>query len=173
MALAVQIMPYARPAAHAPVTRSLVSRLSEWFSATLDASAADNSGAAVTTEAQIEAAQSATHITKWTDVSAMGTAVRVRLAYGRTITGITAPSVQVLGKDLNGAVQVLRSLTGDKSATLSPAADDWDDATSKFTTPDDAATFDLDGCRYFAIAVKTALAATGTVNTSIVQTKVI
>ncbi|WP_196300883.1 hypothetical protein, partial [Streptococcus pneumoniae] len=80
------------------------------------------------------------------------------------------PIIKLFGRTDGQAWQPLYTLSGNLTATLTPAATDVTDGTYKYTTPhatDHA--WDCDGCDDVLVAIETALAGTGTVTNSKIQ----
>lgn len=128
------------------------------------------------------------------DTKGLGAAILLRLKYDDGLTNITDPVVQVFGSAVapSGQVQTnenglggyhltelgtptdwqpLFDRNGTHAITLTTAAStDQADSTGTFlyTVPVEV---DLAGCRWVLVTVKTALAATGTVNTSTIDVK--
>jgi len=113
------------------------------------------------------------HILK---VAKRGTFLQVRLLYDDGLTSITDPVIQIFGRyDDTDQWQRLRNLSNSVDVTLTTATSlDVTDGTLKYTDPAfDAHTVDLNATDELLIGVKTALTGTGTVNTAILQAKLI
>jgi hypothetical protein len=105
----------------------------------------------------------------------LGTFLVFRLKYNGSITSVTSPKIAVFGRTGSAEQwQRLSAKSGADSATLTVStSNDSGDGTMKYTTvvPADH-TFDCQGCEEFLVGVETALAATGTVNTSTIEAKI-
>ena len=143
---------------------------SPWTQVVADASTVDNSGNPVTTEAQVEAVHPYP-AAKRLDVSGAGSHLVLRMKYENALISTVGPTVSVLGIDINGAIEKLRTMRGDLSAVLTPNAGDTASGIYRYTVPDDMATFPLRGAQQVVVAIEGALSGTGTVSTSTVEAR--
>jgi len=149
---------------------AVVSALGEWVNVVADATATDNSGSDVQTLAQVLAGHATAAPLA---VHGRGTHAAFRLRYDDGCTPDVDPVIEVFGIDIRGNVGKLRNLNGAAEATLTTAeADDAEDGTYIYTTPDDAAIFDLRGYAWIVVAIKTAFTVAAGSDTSAVQAKV-
>jgi hypothetical protein len=106
----------------------------------------------------------------------IGTNILVRMGYATALTAITSPVIKLFGRyNSTEAWQLLKnkSLTITTTVTAD-TTNDVTDGTLKYTTTDFSLTaFDSLGCNEFIFGVQTILAGTGTVNTAILQAKII
>jgi hypothetical protein len=143
---------------------------SPWTTLVSNAGSVDNSGNPVLTLAQVEAVHptSARYETEgW------GSHLIVRLKYESALTVTVNPIVEVLAMDAAGKLSKLRNINGDVTGTLATNAADVTAGIYDYTTPNDAAIFALNGAQHVVVAIKTALAGTGTVTTSAIEGRVI
>jgi hypothetical protein len=143
---------------------------SPWTTLVSNAGSVDNSGNPVLTLAQVEAV----HPTSVRyETEGLGSHLIVRLKYESALTVTVNPIVEVLAMDAAGKLSKLRNINGDVTGTLATSTADVTAGIYDYTTPNDAATFALNGAQHVVVAIKTALAGTGTVTTSAIEGRVI
>lgn len=154
----------------APDTRqpvAPVSIVSNWVTAHDKPEEADNSGNIVRNPVSGGNVASANHFLLDTD--GMGTTLLLRMKYDDGVTGVTNPKVNVYGVDGNGVYHRLKDASGAYDLTISvDTTNDQTDGTDNYTATIEV---DMDGCEKVLVTIHTAFAATGTVNTSVIQAK--
>lgn len=139
---------------------------------------ANNSGSVITNPTT-QVTTATTHILKLDADGAspaMGTILLLSLGYNASLVVTTNPVVQVFGRaGSSDRWQLLVNNAGGLTGTITAdTTNDVTDGTLKYTTPHQQYNaWDVLGCAEILVAVVTALAGTGTVNTSILQAKVI
>ena len=139
-----------------------VSIISDWVECCTAPETADNAGSTVIAPLGITRSTQ----NRVTNVG-RGTTLQIRLKYDDGVSGVTSPVVQPFGFDGNNSPQRLVNSAGTHELTLTiDTTNDVTDGTYKFTQPVEV---DMDANRDMLVAVKTAFAATGTVNNSAIQ----
>lgn len=146
---------------HKPGATLPISIGSDWQAVNTAPTTTDNSTNTVVNPGGITRAE----ITKL-HVGGYGTTAQVRLRYDNSPTPTVSPVVQCFGQDgagnwqrlvnINGTHEV--TLTIDETNNVNNGTYGWTDAEATF------AEFDLKGCQFLLVAVKTAFAATTTTN---------
>lgn len=140
-----------------------VAPLTDWVEVNTAVETADNSGSSVVLPSDIDQ-------DRLMDVLGIGTSLMVMLGYDDALTVSADPVIQIFGKDSDGQYHALRNSDGNHEITLTTAAStDVQDGTLKWTVPIEV---DLDGSQQVLVAIKTALAGTGTTNNSVLKAKV-
>lgn len=105
------------------------------------------------------------------DNGGQGTTALIRCKYPAGLTGITNPIVCAVGLDENNVPAFLLNAAGDKEFTLTiTPASDVQDSDGMHYTP--WVEIDMQACRWMLVPVKTALAATGSLENATIQVKV-
>jgi len=102
-----------------------------------------------------------------------GTNLRLMLGYDASLTVTQSPTVKVFGRSQNGTVwQLLKSVRGNLTETLTVASTDATDGTLKYTTSDiNVHTWDCDGCFEIVVTIELPLTGTGTTSNCIILGK--
>lgn len=138
----------------------------EWQDVNTAPETADNSGSSVVNPGAIT--RSDVHRVY---LNGFGTNALVRLKYDDALTVSADPVVQLFGFDVAGVVQPLSDSSGNHEKTMTTAAStDVTDGTFKYTVP---VKIELDGCSSLLVAIKTALAGTGTKDNATIQVRLI
>lgn len=139
---------------------------SDWIDVCTAPETADNSGSTVTNPLTITRSEQ-----NWFRPCGLGTQILVRLKYDDGISVPTSPVVQLFGKDSSGSPHAMVDGSGTHAQTLTiDLTNDVTDGTYKFTAPK---IINIHGNLEVIAAIKTAFAATGTVNNSTIQFRVI
>lgn len=161
---------------------------SNWVALCTAPETADNSGSSIVNPSLITRSDQ-NILDSW----GFGMSLEVRLKYDDGVTSVTSPVIQVFGADVSsqaetisgepnvrtksamnatvGTWQKLVDSNDDHELTLTVAtSSDVTDGTYNYTKP---VRVGKAGCRSFLVAVKTAFAATGTVDTSEIQVRLV
>ena len=151
--------------AHGHVVRQYpISLSNDWVTCCSAPETADNAASTVTDVAAIVRADQ-----NWVMVANAGTRVAFRLKYDDGISAETSPVIQIFGDDSGDQYMKLKDDAGVHELTLTiDLTNDVEDGTWKWT---DHVEVDAKGSRRVLCAVKTAFAATGTVDTSVIQAR--
>lgn len=141
--------------------------VTDWLDICTAPETADNGGSVVTNPGAITRSTQ-----NWFAACGLGTQVLVRLKYNAGISGsITSPVVQLFGRDSAGCPQRLVDGSGTHEQTVTvDTTNDVTDGTYKYTA---AKTINIHGNLELLAAIKTAFNATGTLNDSAIQVRVI
>ncbi len=140
--------------------------VNDWIDICTAPETTDNGGSVVTNPGAITRAEQ-----NWLKTCGLGTQVLVRLKYDDGISVPTSPVVQLFGRDSQGCPQRLVDGSGTHEQTLTiDTTNDVTDGTYKYTA---AKTINIHGNIELLAAIKTAFAATGTVDNSAIQVRVI
>jgi hypothetical protein len=104
----------------------------------------------------------------------LGTQLAIRLGYNSSLSSITSPVIRVYGRtNIAEGWHILATNLGSLTLTLTTAATDPITSGFRYTSTKREDWIDCVDCRQILIGIQTALAGTGTVNTSIIQVKAI